>query len=313
VRAEVRGLTAEPFTANITGTQPGCDGKTSTPRLGLVGGDGVVPGDRDGLQVRLEPPATVAAGTVVRIVAEVANPTRDAISLTPCPTWLLETSDGSGGSGRTTRMPCEQLPASVASGSAVRFEVEERLSNATPDLRGVQPLKLRFGIAGATPWEGSVDIGHGTPAEPVATVPWKDTPKPPGEAATAPPAIGTRFPLASLHPTIEGVPASVRRGETMHYWVRVTDMATGGEPTSLDPCPGFVQFVQWRNHLAVEDEHYLNCAAAPPSIAPGTSIRLDMELTIPADAPVGPTSLLWKIGKLDFSGSGSAMKTIVIR
>jgi hypothetical protein len=313
VRAEVRGLTAEPFGANVTGTQPGCDGKTSPPRLGLFGGDSVVPADRDGLQVRLDAPASVAAGAVVRIVAELSNPTRDAIPLTPCPTWLLEQNDGTGGGARTTRMPCEQLPASVASGSAVRFEVEERLSNATPDVRGVQPLKLRFGIAGATPWEGSVDIDHGTPREPVATVPWKDTPKPPGDAATAPPANGTKFPLASLHPTIEGLPASVHRGETMHYWVRVTDMATGGDPTSLDPCPGFVQLVQWPHHAALEDEHYLNCAAAPASIAAGTSIRLDMELTIPADAPVGSTSLLWKVGKLDFSGSSSAMRTIVIR
>ena len=130
---------------------------------------------------------------------------------------------------------------------------------------------------------------------------------------TAPPAIGTKFPLASLHPTIEDLPASVRRGETMHYWVRVTDMATGGEPTSLDPCPGFVQYLQWgKAHPPVEDEHYVNCEAAPAGIAHGTSIRLEMELTIPADAPVGPTTLTWKLGKLDFSGSGSAMASFTV-
>jgi hypothetical protein len=314
VRAEVSGLTSESFRADVTGVQPTCDGRTSAPRLGLFGGDEVAPADREGLQVRLTAPASVPAGTIVRLVAEVANPTREPISLTPCPTWLFEQAEARVGSGgRSTRMPCDQLPTSLASGSAVRFEIEERLSNVTPDVRGVLPLKLRFGIAGTKPWEGSVDIDHGTPNEPVATVPWKDTPKPPGEAMTAPPAIGTKFPLASLHPTIEGLPESVRRGETMHYWVRVTDMATGGEPTSLDPCPGFVQFLQWgRAHPAVEDEHYVNCAAAPAGIAHGTSIRLDMELTIPSDAPLGSTSLTWKLGKLDFSGSESAMATFVI-
>jgi hypothetical protein len=313
VRAEVSGLTNEPFSAAVTGTQPACEGKTSVPRLGLFAGEGVAPADREGLQVRLTAPATVPAGTVVRMVAQVANPTRSAISLTPCPTWLFEQTEARGGSGATsTRMPCDQLPTSLASGAAVRFEIEDRLSNVNPDVRGFQPLKLRFGIAGTKPWEGSVDIDHGAPKEPVATVPWKDTPKPPGEAMTAPPPNGTKFPLAPLHPTIEGLPASVRPGETVHYWVRVTNMATGGDPVSLDPCPGFVQFLQWRGHPPMEDEHYVNCDAAPSGIEHGTSIRLDMELTIPSDAPKGETSLTWKLGKLDFSGSESAMASFVI-
>jgi hypothetical protein len=256
------------------------------------------------------------------MVAEVANPTHDALSLSPCPTWLLEQVEETGtgigrhgmSGGRSARLPCDRLPDEIASGAAVRFEVQERIGSGTPDIRGVQQVQLRFGIAGAEAWEGAMSIDHGAPKAPVATVPWKDTPKPPGEAMTAPPAVGTRFPLAALHPTIEGLPESVRRGETLHYWVRVTDMATGGEPTSLDPCPGFVQFLQWgKAHPAVEDEHYVNCDEAPSSIAPGTSIRLEMELAIPADAPTGSASLTWKLGKLDFTGSESAMTTIVIR
>ena len=159
-----------------------------------------------------------------------------------------------------------------------------------------------------------MSVDHGTPNDPVATVPWKDTPKPPGEAETGPPAIGTKLPLASLHPTIEGLPESVHPGDTLRYWVRVTNMATGGDGVSLDPCPGFVQTLYLEaDKRQIDDEHYVNCEAAPATIEHSTSIRLDMELQIPADAPAGRAGLNWKLGKMDFSGSESARTSIVIR
>jgi hypothetical protein len=325
VQAQVTGLTSEPISASLGGTPPMCTGgKASTPRLGRFGGDGVVPAGRQGLQVRLDAPADGTPGELVTLVAEVANPTHEPLSLSPCPTWLFEYDERyglepgetgkAGTSGaQSTRMPCDRLPSSVAPGSAVRFEIRERLGDATPDLRGIHPLAVRFGIAGAKRWNGTVQLDHGTPPAPVATVPWKDTPKPPGAAATGAPAIGTKMPLASLYPTIEGLPASVHRGETLHYWIRVTNMATGGDGVSLDPCPGFVQSLDLDSgKRQIADEHYVNCDAAPASIAPGTAIRLDMELNIPTDAPTGPAGLAWKLGKLDFTGSESAMTSIAI-
>ncbi|GIE98820.1 hypothetical protein [Paractinoplanes rishiriensis] len=78
-------------------------------------------------------------------------------------------------------------------------------------------------------------------------------------------------------------PQQVRRGETLRYEVTLT-----GKLANLKPCPTY------RQRLGTTGETLrLNCAAFPEK--PGKTVRLAMELDVPADAAPGDTRLTWML------------------
>jgi hypothetical protein len=85
------------------------------------------------------------------------------------------------------------------------------------------------------------------------------------------------------------VSASVRRGSMLMYAVTLTN--TGRLDYALDPCPHYTEIVGAKAAVA---SFQLNCSAAG-DIAPGASVTFQMELDIPATAPLGPTTLDWAL------------------
>jgi hypothetical protein len=167
-RAQLSGLTADALPVAVAGAMPPCRGENEQPVLGLLGGSAIVPADRSGLRVSLEVPSGLSAGAAVTFVGRIENPTSAAISLRPCPTYLLEQRAtyadeygprGTSG-GDTRRVPCDALPDTVPPGAALRFDVPGRI-DVSPDLRGRHPADLRFGISGAEAWAATVDVDYG--------------------------------------------------------------------------------------------------------------------------------------------------------
>lgn len=85
-------------------------------------------------------------------------------------------------------------------------------------------------------------------------------------------------------------PASVRRGSTLVYYITLTN--TGLVDYRLDPCPDYHEFVGRKEVFA---SYQLNCAPVE-RIGPGTSVRFQMQLAIPASIQAGATDLTWTLG-----------------
>lgn len=79
-------------------------------------------------------------------------------------------------------------------------------------------------------------------------------------------------------------PQEVSRGGTLRY--EVTILNSSGTPYRLEPCPVFVQ--QLAGQAAA---HQLNCAV--PTIKAHSSVRFEMQVSVPSNTPVGESKLTW--------------------
>jgi len=84
-------------------------------------------------------------------------------------------------------------------------------------------------------------------------------------------------------------PPSVRRGSTLVYYVTLKNAS--GTDYRLDPCPDYTEILGGKVAVA---EYQLNCSPAG-HIAPGTSVKFEMRLTIPSSVPIGPNELMWAL------------------
>lgn len=317
-RLELEGLTADPVPVTLTGGLPPCTGRSAPLRLNTLSSEGaptgIVPAARAGLRVAVDYPAEVPPGVVRPYTVRLQNPTGVPISLSPCPTYLLTQVNPKSGiatagpsGGDTATLPCDRLPSSLNPGDEVTVVLEARFGYQDPKLRGLQVLSLSWGIAGTAADEQAVSMRFPDPAPPVADVPWRDTAAPPGQPRE--PKVGEGLPYAPLTPTVQGLPATARPGQVLRYSVRLANTATGGPAVPLDPCPGFVQYLQLGlggpERDEDVDEHYINCPDGPTGIPAGKAVLLRMELTVPDNAPAGTAMLTWKVSKLDSGGSPS--------
>ena len=88
------------------------------------------------------------------------------------------------------------------------------------------------------------------------------------------------------------VPANVHAGKTLDYVVTLTNPTA--RAVSLRHCPGYVESGTFADATPIKAVFGLNCTSVG-SIAAGKSVRFQMRLHIPADAPAGLLNLSWQL------------------
>jgi hypothetical protein len=85
-------------------------------------------------------------------------------------------------------------------------------------------------------------------------------------------------------------PTRVRRGETASFSVTVTNTSLNSLPLVDENCP------LYREALGSTQSGplLLNCTAAGLIVESGDRVRFEMRLAVPADQPLGPTTLQWQ-------------------
>lgn len=108
----------------------------------------------------------------------------------------------------------------------------------------------------------------------------------------------TVLPASSLQPIVS-LPERVVVGQVMHFTVALLD--NYAVPISLDPCPVYTIRVSILTTSGHEDgqliqAYTLNCAPVK-TIAPKSSVTFDMQVPIPADAPLSDSLQVdWWLG-----------------
>jgi hypothetical protein len=185
-----------------------------------------------------------------------------------------------------TVVPPESVLQAMPPGGVATVDVEWR-NWCVPSgpTAPVAPQALRLTLP-----SGSLDVGYNAvppcdaPAEPsvLGVRPFQPAPMPATQAWTS----------TALQATI--APVSGKRGATVRYTVLIHNPS--GQPVTFERCPMLVQLLA----PAGRPEAYrLNCAAAG-QLPAGGSLRFDMRIRIPADAPTGNNGLFWE---LDPTGS----------
>ena len=97
--------------------------------------------------------------------------------------------------------------------------------------------------------------------------------------------LGQRDRRIDLH-----LPVSFRRGDLLRYTVVISARSAHGAPLWDPYCPLFRQTVDHRTGPTYE----LNCPAAP-FLRQGEAVAFQMQLRVPADTPLGRTTLTWQL------------------
>jgi hypothetical protein len=103
---------------------------------------------------------------------------------------------------------------------------------------------------------------------------------------------GYQWPPDPAYLTMDMVisaPPSAKRGSTLVYYVMVKN--TSATDYRLVPCPDYTEILGGKAAVA---EYQLNCSPVG-HIAPGTSVKFEMRLTLPGNVPVGPNELRWAL------------------
>ncbi len=82
------------------------------------------------------------------------------------------------------------------------------------------------------------------------------------------------------------LPASVNAGTTLTYEVDVSNPLE--KTVDLSPCPIYMEYSSFRTSFL----YHLNCSSVH-SIPPYGTVRYQMKMAIPADAPIGKASIHW--------------------
>jgi hypothetical protein len=111
-----------------------------------------------------------------------------------------------------------------------------------------------------------------------------------GLGVAVPPPPETPDKRNALQPTIDA-PATVIPGQTLVYVLTLTNPT--GSAISLHHCPGYAESAQ--AGLVVARSTFGLACPDSGSIAPGTAVRFEMRLPIPAGAPNGRVLLAWRL------------------
>jgi hypothetical protein len=97
-------------------------------------------------------------------------------------------------------------------------------------------------------------------------------------------ALGEQDRRIDLH-----VPTTVRRGDLLHYTVQVSPVHLYGAPLWDPTCPLFRQTLD-----RTGPTYELNCRVAP-FLDAGEAVAFQMQILVPADAPLGQATLSWQL------------------
>jgi len=96
------------------------------------------------------------------------------------------------------------------------------------------------------------------------------------------------------------------RGSTLRYVVELHNASTN-ETLRFGACPLFVQELAPTGGI---EPYRLNCGGAH-AVRPGRSIRFNVELDVPRNAPVGDNGLFWELDPLGTQGPEATARVIV--
>jgi hypothetical protein len=103
-------------------------------------------------------------------------------------------------------------------------------------------------------------------------------------------------PVAGLLASVDHVSAAAIAGGVVTYRLQLQSMST--HDVALSPClPYRERLVNTRTGHVIEEDHLLNCAAAPATMGDPMSNRatyFDMQIAVPPDAPAGSYALVWQ-------------------
>jgi hypothetical protein len=257
---------------------------------------GIVPTDRSGLTLQLVLPAEVGNAGPFDYRVTIANPTAEPISLRPCPTFAASYTGPTGaGHGTGGRLPCDALPARLASHEEVVIAMTETADNGAPQQNGGSG-------DGTVTWQIAGTMAASAPVHVVQHAPKVLPPVPyAAPSGLAPAPVAFPFQSNGAFPIVIEGPTTVRSGETLRYRAVFTN-PDGGASVALQPCPGWIETFVVAPKAAANPtpdvrKGAVNCAHAPEQIAPGESIAFEMELAIPADTAPGPYQLFWQLNR----------------
>jgi hypothetical protein len=203
-----------------------------------------------------------------------------------------------------TVAPPDSTLAALPPGAAVTLDVDWRNWCVPRSAQApVPPQAIRLTLPGGT---GTIDVGYDA-------VPPCDTP---GAAATVgvrpfrPAPLATTAPWTStaVQATIQPMPGGDlggRRGETARFAVLLRNPSA--VPVSFEHCPLIVEMLA---PAGQPEAHQLNCGAAARLPAHG-SLRFEMRIGVPADAPAGNNGLFWELDPTGGQGP-QAMSRLVV-
>ncbi|HEY7046686.1 MAG TPA: DUF4232 domain-containing protein [Jatrophihabitantaceae bacterium] len=203
--------------------------------------------------------------------------------------------------------PADTALEAVPPGGAVTLGVDWRnwcvpRTTRTP----VPPKALRLTLPGGS---GTLDAGYN--AVPSCDTAGADStvgvrPFQPAPLAATPPWSAT-FLQASVVSLSGSAPVTAARGDTARFAVQLHNPSTA--PVSFPRCPLVVEMLAPAGR---PEAHQLNCGAAG-QIPAGGSLRFEMRILVPADAPTGANGLFWELDPTGSQGPEVVSRIAVAR
>lgn len=278
----------------VTGTPPDCGPGAARLDLGPAHQAGkpgaVVPADRRALRVDVDLPEDPSPASVDYLV-HLTNTGDRPVSLRPCPTYsYLVMLDPGGGSGDRGRLPCEQLPDTLAPHQRVDLQLTTQLFATTDP--GPHQLTVTWSIAGTPPGTARATV-RDRPVVELPDVPYLA----PGADVPAPSSF--RYLFSGAFPVALEGPRTVAAGSVLRYRAVLTN-GSGRPDVPLQPCPAWTETLVLAPKASetptpLVRRGAVDCARAPAVVRGGERIAFEMELTVPADTPAGSYQLFWQL------------------
>ncbi len=169
----------------------------------------------------------------------------------------------------------------------------------------VPPRAVRVTLPGG---RGSIDAGYN--AVPSCDAPGRPAtlgvrPFQPAPVRATPPWTAGVVRAAIQPLSGGGSPLAGKRGEVVRFAVQLHNVSAAA--VRFDRCPLLVELLAPAGRPEV---HQLNCGAASP-IQPGGSLRFEMRIQVPGDAPTGPNGLFWQLDPTGAQGPQVVSRLVV--
>ncbi|HEY3008533.1 MAG TPA: DUF4232 domain-containing protein [Micromonosporaceae bacterium] len=205
-----------------------------------------------------------------------------------------------------TVVPPDSTLLAMLPGAAATLDVDWRnwcvpRSSKTP----VPPHAIRLTLPGGA---GSVDVGYNavppceapSAATTVGVRPFQPAPLPATPPWTSSVVRATIQPLSGGKGQLTG-----KRGETVRFVVQVHNPSA--TPIPFERCPLLVEMLAPAGR---PEAYQLNCRAAA-QLPAGGSLRFEMHIRIPADAPTGNNGLFWELDPTGARGPEVVSRIVV--
>jgi hypothetical protein len=202
--------------------------------------------------------------------------------------------------------PPDSTLTALSPGAEVTLDLDWR-NWCVPQTSGVPvpPQAIRLNLPEGA---GMIDVGYDavppcdTPGAPatLGVRPFQPAPLPPTTPWTSTVVQASIQPLSGGKGQLSG-----KRGETARFVVLLHNPSA--VPIPLEHCPLVIELLAPAGHPEV---HQLNCRAAAQLPANG-SLRFEMHIQVPADAPAGNNGLFWELDPSGGQGPEAVSRLVV--